>query len=135
MACFCFRAKQATTSASNTNTAAEPVLVTDEVYFDIEIGGKPVGRIVIGLFGDVVPKTVKNFKSLAEGVFHHGEMLSYTGCKFHRVIKDFMLQGGDIPKGDGTGSISIYGSSFKDENFRLQHYGAGWLSMANSGKC
>ena len=94
------------------------------------------GRIVFGLFGDTAPVTTRNFVELCSGVngvSSSGATLSYKGTKFHRIITNFMAQGGDFTVGDGTGGESIYGSKFADENFTLKHEKANLLSMANSG--
>jgi len=112
-----------TTSAS---AATSPLA---NVFFNVAINSKPAGRIVFRLFDDVVPRTTKNFRELATG--QHG--FGYTESAFHRIIPNFMLQGGDFTRHNGTGGRSIYGERFNDENFELKHNKPGLLSMANAG--
>ncbi|KAG5557974.1 hypothetical protein RHGRI_008027 [Rhododendron griersonianum] len=133
--------------------------VTHKVYFDVEIGGKPAGRIIMGLFGKTVPKTAgtvplrqlifdvltwSNMELLItcraialisgeKGTGKSGKRLHYKGSMFHRIIPSFMIQGGDFTWGDGRGGESIYGDKFADENFQLKHTGSGVMSMANAG--
>lgn len=106
------------------------------VFFDISIGGQHAGRLSFELFADTVPQTAENFRALCtgeKGMGRRGKPLSYKGSIFHRIIPDFMCQGGDFTSGDGTGGESIYGMKFEDENFKLKHDKKGLLSMANAG--
>ncbi|XP_008473972.2 peptidyl-prolyl cis-trans isomerase D-like [Diaphorina citri] len=106
------------------------------VFLDVSIGEEKVGRMVIELFKHIVPKTAENFRALCTGEYGKGKLgkaLHFTGSHFHRIIPQFMIQGGDITNFNGTGGESIYGPCFEDENFKLKHKFEGQLSLANTG--
>jgi cyclophilin family peptidyl-prolyl cis-trans isomerase len=113
-----------------------PTNTNPRVFFDVSIAGTAAGRIVFELYNNVVPLTAENFRCLCtgeKGVGKSGKNLHYKGSVFHRIIPEFMLQGGDFTNFNGTGGESIYGNKFKDENFKAKHTKEGLLSMANAG--
>ncbi|KIH46464.1 peptidyl-prolyl cis-trans isomerase, cyclophilin-type [Ancylostoma duodenale] len=116
--------------------SASNAAARSQVFLDVKIGDTPAGKITIELFNDVVPKTAENFRALCTGEKGKGKSglpLHFKGSSFHRIIPDFMIQGGDFTLGDGRGGESIYGNKFEDENFKLNHSGFGCVSMANAG--
>lgn len=115
--------------AASASSSTRPI-----VFMDINIGEHSVGRIKMELFSDITPITAENFRQLCTGEHRvNGVPQGYKNCTFHRVVPNFMCQGGDFIRGDGTGSFSIYGEKFNDENFIVKHDAPGLLSMANSG--
>ncbi|CCW65816.1 unnamed protein product [Phytomonas sp. EM1] len=127
------------TNPANSQVFFDVVEYTGTSFLDTT-SRSPIGRIEFELFDDTVPVTARNFRELcrgAPGKAPGGKPLSYKGCVFHRIIPNFMIQGGDITNGNGTGGCSIYGTRFRDESFQGKagrHKGPGILSMANAGR-
>lgn len=124
------------TTFSNSLNNFEENSSLPKVFLNIKAGNKDLGQVIIKLFTNNVPRTCQNFRALCtgeRGYTSKGKKISYRGSPFHRIISGFMVQGGDIENGDGTGKMSIYGNSFPDENFMIQHNKPGIVSMANSG--
>ncbi|KAJ2374012.1 hypothetical protein IW150_003328 [Coemansia sp. RSA 2607] len=115
--------------SGSSNGAVVSTKDNTRVFIEFAVDGKPSGRVVFELRDDVAPRTAANFRALCTGEKGFG----YTGSRVHRIIPGFMIQAGDFTKGDGTGGRSIYGTTFNDENFTLEHSGPGTLSMANAG--
>lgn len=112
------------------------MLKRPQTFFDVNIDGKKIGRVIFELFSDITPVTAENFRALCtgeKGLGKSGLPLHYKGTQFHRIIPDFMVQGGDFTRFNGTGGESIYGHLFDDESFDIPHNGPGLLSMANAG--
>lgn len=121
------------TSKTSDNVASFDDTSGNDPFFEIQIGDDYVGKIVFEMIDDVVPRTCENFRVLCSKGFNRGEDAPYKGTTFHRIIKDFMIQGGDFTNHDGSGGYSIYGNKFEDESFELKHNQPGILSMANAG--
>ncbi|TMW41107.1 hypothetical protein DOY81_013812 [Sarcophaga bullata] len=126
------------TNGGGSGSGSNAIANRPRCFFDISLGGLPIGRIVFELYNDVAPKTAENFRCLCTGEkgtgLVTGKHLHYKNVIFHRVVKDFMIQSGDFSAGNGTGGESIYGGTFEDESFSIKHDRPFLLSMANRGK-